>query len=120
MPFEWKEYWHLALALCRQEMPDYESEAPARCAVSRAYYAAFCHARNYARDQHGFRPAYADSDHRDIRDHFRERHKTAIANRLEQLRQWRNNCDYEDSVSSLSKLSSSAISTAGKILQELT
>ena len=120
MPFEWKEYWELARSLHQQGQEANASEAPARCAVSRAYYAAFCHARNYARDQQGFRPAYADSDHKDIRDHFRERHQTGIAGRLDTLRQWRNSCDYKDSVSSLSKLSSSAISRAGKILQELT
>lgn len=51
MTFDWTEFLKLAREL--QERADdadlpFAPEAAKRTAVSRAYYAAFCHARNYA------------------------------------------------------------------------
>ncbi len=69
MAFDWREYLDLARSLT-QPGTGFTQEAALRCAMSRAYYAAFCHARNYARDHHGFMPAYDPSDHKLVRDHF--------------------------------------------------
>lgn len=38
------------------------------------------------------------SDHARIREHFRSRGMTRIAGNLDRLRQWRNACDYDDSI----------------------
>ena len=45
MKFDWEEYFNLA-----QELAGTNEEAKLRSAVSRAYYSAFCLARNYLRD----------------------------------------------------------------------
>ena len=45
MKFDWEEYFNLA-----KELAGTTEEAKLRSAVSRAYYSAFCLARNYLRD----------------------------------------------------------------------
>lgn len=45
MNFDWEEYFNLA-----KELAGTTEEAKLRSAVSRAYYSAFCLARNYLRD----------------------------------------------------------------------
>jgi len=118
MPFAWREYLDVAkfLATAVHEQP--MAAAFARCAVSRAYYAAFCHARNHARDADHFEPAYDASDHARVREHFRHS-QTAVANRLDMLRQWRNQCDYCDEVPGLHGLPAKAISLAQRVIDEL-
>ncbi len=90
-----------------------------RSAISRAYYAAFCHVRNYARDQHGFSPGYTADDHQQVRDHYRTRGQNDVARRLNQLRQWRNTCDYTDTVYNLPFISARAIAEAQQIFDTL-
>jgi uncharacterized protein (UPF0332 family) len=116
MSFDWREYLNLARFLQGQSGSSFIQEAAFRCAISRAYYAAFCHARNYARDRHGFSPNYNSNDHRLVRRHFQNRGISEIATKLDRLRQWRNSCDYDDTVSNVSSLVSSAIVRAQDII----
>lgn len=51
MSFNWGDYLSLANALLTKPNTPGPEEAAYRSAVSRAYYAAFCIARNYARDE---------------------------------------------------------------------
>jgi hypothetical protein len=96
MPFNWHDYLDLARWLQANTPPGISTEAAGRAAVSRAYFAAFCYARNYARDYLAFVPRDDDSDHGRLRAHLRlsRRHGTAAA--LERLRDTRNECDYYD------------------------
>jgi uncharacterized protein (UPF0332 family) len=48
--FDWREYLNLAKFLLDLKSSGISKEALYRCAVSRAYYSAFCWARNYAQD----------------------------------------------------------------------
>lgn len=98
MAFDWKEYLDLARFLQGKSEVRYSQEAAFRSAVSRAYYAAYCYARNYAHDQHGFMPSKGSQDHTLVREHFRKRGYIDIANDLDDLRQLRNNCDYDDTI----------------------
>jgi len=118
MPFDWRDYLDLAVLLQRQGS-GLVGEASFRCAASRAYYAGFCHARNYARDQHGFDPTYDVSDHRRVREHFQRRGMLRIASKLSSLRQWRNTCDYKDTVHNSSRLCASAIAAAQEVFVRL-
>jgi hypothetical protein len=63
---------------------------------SRAYYAAFCHVRNYARDKLGFRPRNDADDHGRLHARLKQGKLRGVAVKLERLREWRNACDYED------------------------
>lgn len=118
MAFDWREYLQLSRFL-EDGKTSYIREAALRCGVSRAYYAAFCHARNYARDNEGFVPKYDRRDHQLLRDHFITS-REGMTLQLEQLRQWRNSCDYKDELRGLSGLIPSAIEYAQDIINELT
>ena len=118
MSFDWTEYLKLARYL-HGEPSTYSQEAAYRSAASRAYYAAFCHARNYAQDQHGFAPNYRAEDHKDLRSHFECWGMGGIARKLDSLRQWRNRCDYRDTVSNISRLAASAIKDADAVISRL-
>ncbi len=119
MGFDWREYLNLSLFLRGQEGPGFGGEATSRCAVSRAYYSAFCHARNHERDEGKFIPEYGYQDHALLRKYFRSR-DTEVAEWLDDLRRWRNKCDYQDRVPGLERLAKSAIELAGRLLRRLT
>src|SRR5438045_3292460 len=59
-------------------------------------YAAFCYARNYARDHLGFPPREDAEDHGRLRAHLKQKRRRATADSLDRLREWRNACDYLD------------------------
>ena len=118
MAFDWREYLNLAKCLAGQEGIVPNQEASFRSAVSRAYYAAFCHARNRARDLDGFSPKGTGDDHQRVRKHFKCQGKESIASTLDDLRQWRNHCDYDDK-SDDATLSKKAIAGADEIINEL-
>ena len=120
MSFDWEEYISLALFLHGYGGSSFTQEAAFRCATSRAYYAAFCYARNYARDQHGFSLTHRPRDHELVRNHFRSRGMSDIASKLDELRQWRNICDYDDTIfSNIPSLVASAIAEAQAIINNL-
>ena len=119
MAFDWKEYLELARFLQGQSGTSYSQEAAYRSAVSRAYYAAFCHARNYARDRENFSPTGRAVDHQLVRKHFQQQGRIIIASELEDLRQWRNTCDYDDNVGNLNQLVQSALQSAQDIIEKL-
>ena len=48
MAFEWKDYIDLGRFLQREASGKTNAEAFLRSAISRAYYGAFCHVRDYA------------------------------------------------------------------------
>ena len=119
MAFDWKEYLSLAQNLQDQTHSGFSQEAAFRCAISRAYYAAFCHARNYARDRHGFKPDYKPEDHFRVREYFQKLGHVKIAGDLELLRQWRNKCDYDDDISNIPIMCLGAITAAQNIFESL-
>jgi hypothetical protein len=116
MNFDWKDYLILAHALQQQAATGLNQEAALRSAISRAYYAAFCHARNYARDRHSLQLRYTGDDHFLVKQHFMTRRARGIAAKLDWLRQIRNKCDYEDSVADLAKLLVSALQEAQMVI----
>lgn len=115
MPFDWREFVNLADNLNGTARP-YTPEAASRTIVSRAYYAAFCHARNYAVAHQHFLPQGIADDHRHLRQHFRGRNDHAIASRLDNLRRWRNNCDYDNDLPNLAAIVGVALRSAHEVL----
>jgi len=118
MPFDWREFLAVARFLAGHGGIAFSSEAAWRCAVSRAYYAAYCHARNYARDSNWFSPTNKPKDHGRLRACFQKRSMVAVASRLDSLRQWRNDCDYAD-VYVLPVSLASALAEAQQIIDAL-
>lgn len=119
MAFDWGEFLDLADFLAGNEAARYTSEAASRSAISRAYYAAFCHARNHARTYLGYRPTGAAADHATLRRHFGRHGQFNVARRLDDLRTWRNLCDYEDTVENLPHILRGALAAAREVVEGL-
>lgn len=117
MSFDWREYLALAMRLASGGGVTDCKEAADRSAVSRAYYAAFCVARNYAVGNLGFRPKGNANVHRELREFLQGQGHVQMASDLNKLRQWRNDCDYENQVPGLPRLVGESIEMAQKIIQ---
>jgi uncharacterized protein (UPF0332 family) len=117
--FDWREYLELAKALADMKGVESFQEAAQRSAVSRAYFAAFCWARNYTETEGGFKPSRDAAVHKELRSYLENQGRSDIASALNRLRMWRNICDYEDEVSELDKLVSASLSEAKKIIENM-
>lgn len=127
MGFDWKEYLTLAQFLQGNSGIIYSEEAARRAAVSRAYYAAFCYARNYACNKLGFVSTGTGKDHGDLISWysvFETQYPVliGISDNLADLLRWRNTCDYDDEpriVTNLNLLVKSAVDGAQEIIDAL-
>ncbi len=101
MSFAWIEYLTVAEALVQQRGTFADAEACCRAAISRAYYAAYCAARNHARDGEGLRLAQTGADHRQVLLHYRQAPDVphqALGALLFRLRRDRTLADYADTL----------------------
>lgn len=96
MTFDWREFQAFARTLDVDPL----TEVNARCAISRAYYAAFCSARNFLRDQDGDTSILTRGNIHDyVRRQFQDSPQTTrkrIGVNLGQLKRLRQNADYDD------------------------
>jgi hypothetical protein len=118
MAFDWAQYLELAKWLLDHRAEPHVEASP-RTAVSRAYYAAFCLSRNYARDRRGFIPTDETGDHSALRRHFSGSRLRWVALTLDGLRQWRNACDYRDDATDLPSVAAQAVARATRIADAL-
>ena len=120
MAFRWNEYLDLAQYLKRHEASlTVSPEASSRCATGRAYYAAFRHALNYAKFHQGYKPFGTGKDHAGLITHFNSKGMGQIAITLDQLRQWRNQCDYDDTVHHCGPMRDHAMISADYVIKLL-
>jgi hypothetical protein len=122
MAFDWKALLELARQLADASAEAGNPEAHLRSALSRAYFGAFCHARNYAQDFLNFAAQGKIDDHGALRAHLKGKRRKGDADRLERLRAWRNDADYEDDLSRLGDLAhvvQTALTLADRIFQSL-
>lgn len=71
-------------------------KAADRTIISRSYYAAFSHVKYFARDNLSFNPDNNPQDHLLLRNFLKSRGEYRLARKLQDLRGWRNNADYDD------------------------
>jgi len=120
MAFDWKRFVELGRLLEGMATESEDREALLRAALSRIYYGAFCYARNYARDYLDFSARGDQDDHGRLRAHLKQRKRKGDADRLERLRQWRNECDYVDDIGfDLSAAVSQGLAQAERLIQSL-
>lgn len=119
--FDWKLYLELARELNGRPSGDWLYEAALRSAVSRAYYAVFCALREYAMQWLGFAPTRTGADHLDLSSFLQQQGGDweEVADMLDELRRWRNLCDYNNRVRRLATLTAEAIRTADDIFAVL-
>jgi hypothetical protein len=123
MAFDWENLLDLAEQLGQQAINEPASaEARQRTAIGRAYFASFCHARNYAESYLKYRPKKDERDHGSLRAHLKGKRRHGDADRLERLRQWRNQVDYLNVLpwSDIQTVVDTAIAEAEKIFKGLT
>ncbi|MBW4668791.1 MAG: HEPN domain-containing protein [Cyanomargarita calcarea GSE-NOS-MK-12-04C] len=144
MKFDWLEYYDLAKELAdvnstnsgdssdnpKSNNPKSKiSEAKLRSSISRAYYGAFCTARNYLRDvlldRRLSKAGSADiNEHQYVADEFKHNRSSKkmieIGNDLSRLRQFRNKSDYDDNIYNLEKEVSFALKLAENIITKIT
>lgn len=115
--FDWATFLDLAEKLAKE--PD---ESCQRAAVSRAYYAAFCSARNKLRDENKYTPTGHGNDHVNVwlcfqngpdKEHKRIYQTGCI------LKRWRAQVDYNDEVPKLATHVRDAPKEARKLLSDL-
>ena len=123
MKFDWEEYFNLA-----KELAGTTEEAKLRSAVSRAYYSAFCLARNYLRDIEEdpilSRNKTDINVHKYVADGFihhkpKSQPMIEIGKDLTRLRKMRNNADYEDPMFNLPTQATTALMLAQNIISAL-
>ena len=100
MSFDWTKYLTLAQEQVELSEKHENKEALLRCAISRAYYSAFCNARNYLRDVEKVKGLGKSSKvHQLVIDRFEDSTDTTkkdIGAFLRRLREFRNRADYRD------------------------
>ena len=123
MAFDWKNL----LDLARQMEHDAgtgstNTEGLYRSAVSRAYFGAFCHARNYAESFLKYQPKRDERDHGSLCAHLKGKRRHGDADRLERLRRWRNDADYLNDLPwiDVKSVVATAIAESEKIFRSLT
>ena len=124
MKFDWSEYFNLA-----KELAETSKEAELRSAVSRAYYSAFCLARNYLRDiqqdpRLSRNKTYDINVHEYVAKEFihnqsRSQPMIEIGKDLTRLRKMRNKADYEDTMLNLKREARTALILAQNIILAL-
>jgi uncharacterized protein (UPF0332 family) len=121
MVFAWSEFLDVARFLHAQGSGNaIPQEAAYRCAVSRAYYAAFCHSRCYATARLQFIPQWSDEDHRTLKQHLWRHGLQNESRSLDRLRQWRNDCDYHNPTPTATETTvQTAITQADQIVSAL-
>ena len=95
MGFDWREYLTLARWLQTNLPPGMTAEGAHRAAIGRTYCAAFGYAVDYATKHLDFEPRNDADDHGRLRAHLKRRRRSATPERLDRLRDWRNDRDYQ-------------------------
>ena len=119
MPFDWKQYLTLAEFLRDHTGPGADREAAQRSAVSRAYYAAFGLAREFAATREGFILLGDAEDHQRLQQHFSQWKRRDVADQLRQMRRWRNDADYHPDLANLPLMVKESIREAHRVKNKL-
>ena len=122
MSFDWCDFLVLARELQKQAATSIGPEAWLRSSLSRAYYAAFQIARQDLRLKGRYVPGPRDNVHAYVRDAYKQDgdpSRRKIGMHLDRLRQDRNAADYEEVVSGLEPMASSALILAKRVLASL-
>lgn len=117
MAFSWGEFLDFANSLNNSADQDF-IEARKRSVVSRAYFAAFLIARDYAIEKKMIPPPNENENvHRKVIHAFiNSGKKPQVGRRLMTLRGWRNQCDYDLQTRNISSLAINSLKEAKDII----
>lgn len=121
MSFDWLDYLDLAEELAGQGKAVSSQESRLRSAVSRAYYAAFCKARNRLRDQEKLTMPPFDV-HKYVWNQFKgssARVRKEIGMNGDRLKKDRVKVDYDDTIPNVASLTVKALRLSSQIINRL-
>lgn len=124
MSFDWSEYFRLAFDLdvrARSEANLQAQEAKWRTAISRAYYAAWCKARNKLRDE-GSADTSCLQDHGCVIRKFQESSDPArrqIGITLSRMIDNRRRADYQDTVARIADVSNAQLLLGQDVIPQI-
>jgi hypothetical protein len=113
--FDWKNYQTLGLWLADNKSCCGVDEANLRSCVSRLYYGAYRSVRRDSEENFSYSPTGSGSDHSTLRRHLTKRNRFTLAERLEELQRWREQCDYDDEVANLEMIVEEATEAAEQV-----
>jgi len=116
--FNWNEFYLLAKHLSS----DYSFDCPEavqRTIVSRAYYASFCMAKEVLHHKYKITVPQAATSHEYVRFEYGKLGRNDIKNALDELRQYRNCCDYNNNVKDLYVLVKLSLKISEEIITNL-
>lgn len=122
MNFNWDDYLSLARELAAQASSMPKQEARLRSSIRRAYYSAFCKARNFLRDRQQIQIPMTGEAHRIVWKYFKNRPDKAhkkIGENLRRLLNDRRCADYDDAIKDLPTLANKALWRAQDIVAVL-
>jgi len=94
--FQWDHFIRISeYLLFHIKSPEISEEALFRCAISRAYYGAYCSVRDYAEDNLSYKPSSGADDHQKLVEFLKEKKRFGEAQKLSRLRICRNDADYQ-------------------------
>ena len=117
MKFDWSTYLVVARHLISAPLPVKIHEAALRSSISRAYYAAFCTARDYVREV--FPVPQTGQAHAVVWDYFRNRRAQMVARKGIRLRAHRRKADYGDEVAGLAALAREDIRLSEEVIESV-
>jgi uncharacterized protein (UPF0332 family) len=122
--FEWREYLTLARDIDSKTAPTCCDEARWRAAVSRAYYAAFCTARDYLIECGEISHLRRDEPklHQEVPAKYtssNDGRRKDVGRWLREMRTERNRCDYDESVPDLRDAARQALTKSKWALDKL-
>ena len=118
MTFNWSEYLNLARELAGKSTDVSSEEAKLRSAISRAYYAAFIQARNFLRDRDQI-TIPREKTHKYVIEQFQnsaDEKRRKLGEKLQRLRDFRNQADYNDIFPKLLGKTEQALGLARRII----
>jgi uncharacterized protein (UPF0332 family) len=116
--FNWNEFYRLAVHLNNDHSFDC-GEAIQRTIVSRAYYAAFCMAREVLEQKYKIIVPRSVDSHNYVRLEYKKLGRDDINASLRDLRKYRNCCDYNNNVKDLHELAKQSLEIAKEIITNL-
>ncbi len=121
MSFDWSQCLNLSNELAPRPINPTTEEAKLRSAISRAYYANYCKARNHLRDKENLSIS-SDNFHRFVINQFTkstDRNRKDLGKDLDRLRIHRIKADYDDEFLGLAPSTEVALRLAEKVMATL-
>lgn len=120
MTFDWLDFFEFAKFLNLSTETQLE-EARKRSVVSRAYFATYLIARDFAVENYNLQFSIDDNAHQKVINSFKDRGtKHGVYTCLLEFRRWRNTCDYDKSVTNLSSLATNSLQKAKHTIELIT